>query len=166
MTFRADAHGREALEWWKARCLEWCYARHEDGKFGDQKYLDDWTIRFKGVHVLRHLGGGLAPWNISRFQVGEGPAVNGIPVVFYHFHALKWFTSGYFELALGYKLPKNAVQCIYRPYLDELKRTLARVRTIEHGFDKGKVAPPVPSVLETMRKLKRVCLGKYQTVSE
>ena len=27
MVFRNDAIGHEALEWWRARCLEWCYDR-------------------------------------------------------------------------------------------------------------------------------------------
>jgi hypothetical protein len=68
MYFDDSRESLEVLNWWRERCLEWCYNRHEDGKFGDQKYLDDWTTRFPCVHELKHLGGGLAPWNIQRFD--------------------------------------------------------------------------------------------------
>lgn len=44
-----------------------CVMQLENGKFGDQKYLDDWTARFKDVHVLQHLGGGIAPWNVQQY---------------------------------------------------------------------------------------------------
>ena len=59
ITFRRDETGMSALRWWRERCLEWCFARLEDGKSGDQTYLDDWPTRFPGTHVLGHVGGGL-----------------------------------------------------------------------------------------------------------
>lgn len=67
ITFLNNKEGLEALRWWKDACIEWCFDRYEDGKFGDEKYLDDWTTRFKGVHILKHLGGGLASWNVEQW---------------------------------------------------------------------------------------------------
>lgn len=120
MTFKNNANGLKVLNWWCDRCEEWCYARAEDGKFGDQKYLDDWTERFDGVHVLRHLGGGVAPWNIQQYKVTSGPCVNDIPVVFYHFHALRWLCFDKFDLS-HYKLQGEARENLYYPYVDCLK---------------------------------------------
>ena len=71
VTFRRDPDGLEALNWWHDRCIEWCYQRAEDGKMGDQKYLDDWLVRFERVHVVRHPGAGLAPWNVKAHRLGE-----------------------------------------------------------------------------------------------
>ena len=69
MTFKNNGAAKKALNWWRDACNDWCYARHENGKFGDQKYLDDWLERFEQVHVLEHPGGGLAPWNIQQYYI-------------------------------------------------------------------------------------------------
>lgn len=120
MTFKNNTKGLNVLNWWCDRCEEWCYARIEDGKFGDQKYLDDWTDRFDCVHVLQHLGGGVAPWNVQQYDVTAEPCVNGLPVVFYHFHALKWLSCNKFDLS-HYKLQDEARKHLYYPYIDCLK---------------------------------------------
>jgi hypothetical protein len=135
MTFNNDLPGTTALNWWRDRCLEWCFARYEDGKFGDQKYLDDWKERFEGVHVLEHLGGGVAPWNINNYQISSGPKVNETPVVFYHFHALKILGENKFDLcASNYYLAPKVIEFIYRPYLQSLNQSLRMVRKVKSDF--------------------------------
>lgn len=111
MTFKNDLQGLTVLKWWRERCNEWCYARFEDGKFGDQKYLDDWTTRFEGVHVLENLRGGLAPWNIQQFS-------HLLPI-FYHFHHLKFIGENKIDLC-PYTLPTCTLLTIYAPYIQHL----------------------------------------------
>lgn len=124
MSFKATPDGLLALEWWRDRCLEWCYARFEDGKFGDQKYLDDWTTRFKGVHVLQNLRGGLAPWNIRQFSY--------IEPIFYHFHDLKFIGEDTVDLS-PYFLPDHVIETIYMPYVRHLMDL--REHFLPHNFD-------------------------------
>ena len=91
LCFRRDQQGLAAVRWWRERCLEWCSARYEDGKLGDQMYLNDWPTRFMGVVELEHIGGGVGPWNHDQYRVAidaEGRAsVDGRPLIFYHFHS-------------------------------------------------------------------------------
>ena len=115
MTFKNDAAGLLALYWWRHACLDWCYARFEDGKFGDQKYLDDWPERFPGVYVSPNMGEGVAPWNIQQWNNKDLHKV-----IFYHFHALKLFEGfGYMGF---YNFPHWATEELYRPYVKSLRR--------------------------------------------
>ena len=85
-------------------------------KFGDQKYLDDWTVRFEGVHVLKNLGGGVAPWNIQQYKLEE----KLFELIFYHFHDLKFLYKNQVDLG-GYQLRKEDIKILYKPYLNHLK---------------------------------------------
>lgn len=66
--FRNNRYGMQALNWWRNECIKWCYARLEDGKFGDQMYLDRFSLLFNEVHIIENKGGGIAPWNIQKFH--------------------------------------------------------------------------------------------------
>jgi hypothetical protein len=145
MTFRRDEQGLEALRWWHDRCIEWCYLRLEDGKFADQKYLDDWPERFEGVHVLRHKGGGLAPWNVAAHrlhQVRETAMVDEDPLIFFHFHRMRLRTDGGYDWrAPGYLVPPGAFELVYRPYLLALDLAKQRVRDVDPSFRAGLLLP-------------------------
>ena len=106
MTFTREG-GETVRQWWEERCIEWCFARFEDGKFGDQKYLDDWPERFNSlVHVLQDKERTLAPWNAMRF-----PYANA---VFYHFHGLRIISRR--QLQIGdFLLPLVLKQYVYKP---------------------------------------------------
>lgn len=125
MTFKNDKNGLKALQWWRNACIDWCYARFEDNKFGDQKYLDDWTERFEGVYVCKNEGAGVAPWNVKKYKIIQEnsslfiKSEKKIPIIFYHFHDLKFI--GEQQVNLGrYDFDRNIIQNIYKPYLKEL----------------------------------------------
>lgn len=157
MTFKNNKKGLKVLNWWCDRCEEWCYARFEDGKFGDQKYLDDWETRFDCVHVLEHLGGGVAPWNVQQYDVTEGPCVNGVPVVFYHFHALRWIEFHRFDLS-SYRINKSIVEYIYKPYLTILQEMNRIVAGKRKDFSERYYRPAV-GLLNYIRRI-RAYIGR------
>lgn len=143
VSFKNDQRGLTVLRWWRERCIEWCYARFEDGKFGDQKYLDDWTTRFDGVHELQHLGGGMAAWNIQQYDVFEKNSRlfgrtrdtgEEFPVIFYHYHYVRFFADGTVELGRR-SLTTEVLQLLYRPYFRRLEEAKNDIMTIDSTFD-------------------------------
>ena len=136
MTFKKDADGLTALNWWVDACLQWCYARYEDGKFGDQKYLDDWTTRFDSIHVLQNLGGGVAPWNVQQYDLTD----DSFKLIFYHFHNFKILQNERIELG-GYKLNKDNIEILYKPYVKHLEEITKRLKVIDDSFDYNGIVP-------------------------
>jgi hypothetical protein len=129
MSFRRDENGLGCLHWWRERCLEWCYARYEDGKFGDQLYLDDWPARFNQVVILQHPGAGLAPWNLCRYQLHSTDSqiwVEEYPLIFYHFHEFK-FVSRWAAKPTSYAVTLAQIEQLYVPYSQALEESGHRV---------------------------------------
>jgi hypothetical protein len=142
VAFRNNSFGRECLKWWRERCIEWCYYRLEDGKMGDQKYLDDWPTRFEGVHVLQHKGAGVALWNIMRYNIREKNGkifVDDDPLIFYHFHQFSILKSNSYDFGdTGhYSLTPEDIRLIYKPYTNAIKNSVGQLRRIEPGFNYG-----------------------------
>ncbi len=146
MTFKNTKRGMKVLKWWRNACLEWCYNRYEDGKFGDQKYLDDWTTRFEGVHDLQHLGGGVAPWNMQQYtfvaqenQIIGAETASGreFPLVFFHFHACHCFHKGWLrEFNYSwYEWMEQNWNLLFRPYAKELIRAYCAMRRVNPSID-------------------------------
>ncbi len=134
--FKNDASGNKVLEWWRNACEECCCSTPKDGKFGDQKYLDDWLTRFPGlVHEEKHMGCGIAPWNVQQFDIEIKDdkflitdKITKIKntMIFYHFHGVKEFlekdNSFIWDLS-SYELSNFVIENIYRPYTKKLEET-------------------------------------------
>lgn len=147
ITFKNTAEGRKVLKWWRKACLEWCYSRFEDNKFGDQKYLDDWLERFTGVSILENLGGGAAPWNVQQYKFAKrGPAIVGAEnttgkaffLVFYHFHKMELFSifGGIKYLpTYGYEIGNSIDKIIYGPYIKTLTSIRKKIKKMDPKID-------------------------------
>lgn len=128
--FKNNIEGLNALNWWQASCLEWCYAKMVDGKFGDQKYLDDWKERFPDVYIPKDFGFGVAPWNIESFNIRtensnilltDKLSKKATVLNFYHFHSFKIYSN---MLSLAdhiYFISPSFKKLVYEPYVTELK---------------------------------------------
>lgn len=100
-------------ETWQQQCLDWCYSEPSDGRFGDQKYLDEWPARYgSDVHILEQVSLLQAPWNAIRFPASDAAA--------FHFHRLRIISVDRVYLGL-YRLPREHIEHVYRPYLRDLR---------------------------------------------
>jgi hypothetical protein len=131
--FKNDNNGLKALNWWRNSCLEWCYARLENGKFGDQKYLDDWTSRFENVHVIKNPAAGLAPWNVQQFEIinsdnyliKEKLSNEIFKTIFFHYHNLN-FQLKKNEIIVNaskFDLSEKVINVFYFPYIKLLSES-------------------------------------------
>ena len=173
LCIKNDERGRDVLQWWMQACLDWCYNRVEDNKFGDQKYLDDWCERFEGVHELQHLGGGLAPWNMQQYDFNQaGSQLKGTErttgktfnVVFFHFHCFRYYKTNVFQLAGPYQLNENLLKLIYGPYINGLRQIRNFLKNNIHlQRSKGHESLPVKKVFHSpMRIYKLYMQGHFR----
>lgn len=153
LIFRNDENGRACLAWWKERTMEWCYERVEPERFGDQKYLDYFEEKFKGVFVYRHKGANLAGWNIKNYKGriekrGGTVFVDGDPLIFFHFSQFKlywprsrWLPSGPTN-QYGYNAPGIEKRLIYRHYTEALYGAMKQIQKVVSTFTDGMIPRP------------------------
>ena len=128
LTFTNTAEALEVMHWWQDACIDWCYARMEEERFGDQKYLNKWPILFGNyIHILEQTNRTLAPWNIKFFARN-----NVAKPIFYHFHSLRIIGKKAVKLYEGYKIGQ-AGKPLYDEYIKFLQANLTRLKS--HGIN-------------------------------
>lgn len=127
VTFRNTPAGLECLKRWAGQCRAKCSAM--DG-CGDQLYLDEWPALFgEDLHIFHNPGIGLAPWNLARYVISEGPRVDAWDCVFFHAHEFLEKADGQFRLS-NYQLRLEDIEFIYGPYVAAYKAAKARAEVI------------------------------------
>jgi len=152
VTFMNEPKSRMILNHWISQCIEWCYARYEDGKFGDQKYLDEWPETYNNVKISEHHGAGVAPWNILQYQIfRSADSIRGIEkktgrefsLIFYHFHFIRFMDNGTIDLGWN-RIPGDIQKLLYIPYINKIKEMEHNLESKFKGY-KTKFYPTQPS---------------------
>jgi hypothetical protein len=162
VSFRNDPNGIACCEWWKDKVLDWCYAYFKDGMIGDQHYLNDWTEKFQGVHIIRHEGADVAPWNIENHKVvlrNGKICIGQFPLIFYHFHNFSLVSETRFIPITAYFIPKSALKYIYSKYTVALTATIRFIHDKDPQFQFGYKRAKVKSLIA--RNLFRIRLFAY-----
>lgn len=163
LCFRNNQVGLEALRWWRERCIEWCYSRIEDGKMGDQGYLNDWPVRFPEVTVCQNIGIGTAPWNIEKYTIGvdlDGrPTIDEQPIILYHFHNLKLLRADLIVPAaeLIFHFPAAYLKICLLPYAKALFQTFEVLQSLLPSFESGMTSTDLLTESHTFLARKELC---------
>lgn len=129
-SFERETTGQVIANEWAAQCREWCYNRNEDGKFGDQKYLDEWPTKYgDAVHIIKNIGAGLAPWNYANYKITEGPKADGVQAVFVHLHEFADLGGKLYRLT-NYVLRPEDKAFIYDPYIKAYEAAKAQLAEV------------------------------------
>jgi hypothetical protein len=177
ITFKNNEAGLNILKNWKELCFKWCYVKMEEGKFGDQKYLDDWPEKYpEDVHILKNIGGGAAPWNTQRFSyflknkrtyIKDLTTNKTQQLIFYHFHGLRFYTlvNNFRFFKLNYKRFDYAVSTryifsasvkkyVYQEYFKHLNKIKKQVAPIDNSIDPHGSRVTVRKINDVYNKIK------------
>jgi hypothetical protein len=145
LTFRNEESSLKILDKWRKQCINWCYARYEEGKFGDQRYLDEWPEIYSNIQILQHSGGGIAPWNLQQYIfIKNGESITGkvkktgtaFEVVFYHFQYVKFLENGSYDVG-WYLISSHIKKLFYKPYLKKIEAIETKLHNLNLNYYKG-----------------------------
>lgn len=145
--FKDNENGRKILKWWKDRCFEWCYDIPEEDRMGDQKYLNQFPVLFEHVHILQHLGAGVAPWNLKQYKLvkieDDKPTLmkddKEVDLIFYHFQNIRYMPGRKVNIK-SLSDDKKTKYTIYIPYLKAIEKTRKMLKNkYEIDFDPRKL---------------------------
>ena len=123
--FKNGKHN-ECLNYWDQECRKWCFDRFEDGKFGDQKYLENFEEKFPDkIYVEPSLKHFQAPWNCNYYRNSDA--------MFFHFHSLRIVSENYVHSG-NYHINRHTYDNIYTPYIRRLRHTVRLMREMNIKF--------------------------------
>jgi len=123
------------LKWWRDKCLDWCFDSVSEGRFGDQKYVEQFDSLFEGVKTIKTPGVNIAPWNDDRYKFSlkdDKVYVNENKLICYHFCGLRIINKDEFALLIGSQLINNL---IHDPYTFVIKEVMKEIDEVYPNFE-------------------------------
>ena len=133
--FDGSMEAKECLTWWADSTFR--STSFSDGVFGDQKYLDEFPLRFAGVHTIMNLGVCPAAWNIGDYSVrgtSTGVFVQDCQLIVYHFARFSVVIPDVFVPVRRIYLSRNVLDTIYKPYMISIMKAYQSVRNLVPKF--------------------------------
>lgn len=145
VAFKRDKSGITCLRTWAKQCIAWCYWKEENGKMGNQMYLNEWPKKYTKVTISSNLGINAAPWNIDQYaikKINNSVYINNDKLIFYHFHQFKVLGENKFSLCSRYIVPRfeyqlsiRVIEYIYGEYIQKLKEVIEMIKKSDSGFN-------------------------------
>lgn len=126
--------GRGCAKKWAEQCVQLCpeIPTNLEGKtvYGDQKYLEDWPTDYAGnLHIIGHVGAGLAPWNYENYEINVASefTVDRVPLIFYHFSSHQFGFLFASRMGREYCRTTPIPRKIYKVYEDCLRECVSEL---------------------------------------
>jgi len=140
--FILDPDSRACISDWRRDCIDWCYLKYEEERFGDQKYIMKWPKNYKGVYVILNKGVNTGSWNLFNWNVtkqGEQFFIDQDPLECYHFHRVKFYADGK-EVKM---LPIYFYhQELYKIYEEQIGKAWQKILEVDLDWNYGFVEKP------------------------
>lgn len=118
---------------WRKQVIAECVLDPENGKCGDQTYLNSWPEKYTKLLIMPQKGAGVGPWNMANYVISQESKkikIDEENLIFFHFSRFKIARiNSFFSLyicAEGYGVPKNVENVIYRKYAKSLIKSRRR----------------------------------------
>lgn len=136
ISFKQDKISLQSVKWWKDKCLESCKIAPEEGKFGDQKYLDELPSLFPNICAITTPGVNIGPWNYLKYQfsnVNDSIFIDDSLLIFYHFSSLRVVSKN--KVNFVYRVNKKKLPFIYQIYIKAIKDIIDLVEKLDPNFN-------------------------------
>jgi hypothetical protein len=160
VAFVIGEEARACVNRWRRQVLDKCVLDPDNGFCGDQGYLNEWPALYPGLRILRNIGGGVAPWNLRSYKVAGSatqPTVDEVPVVFFHYHAFRTVSVGFFGNiaaipAWGYEFAREAQYLLFSRYSRRLRQTSKKAARLGFKIKSDMEHPVRDGVIALLRR--------------